>query len=139
MWQIAIAGAVAVAVPTAVVLWVIRRRLLVVDVSGNSMLPTLRPGDRVLGLRRRPAARLRRGDLVVCNLPLPSGDRTPALIVKRVAALPGDPVPEGGGEVVPRDHIWVRGDGAESYDSAQFGALARSEVVARVVARMHGG
>ena len=60
--------------------WLLRRRSWV-RVQGQSMLPTLEPGDLVLTARRRA----RVGDLVV--LPDP---REPArVLVKRVGALQG--------------------------------------------------
>jgi len=93
------------------------------EVSGESMLPALRPGDRVLvvgGLGPwRP--RLRTGDLVALADP-----RDPArLMVKRVAALAGD-------------RVDVRGDNAAaSTDSRHFGPVDRAAVVGRVVYRYH--
>lgn len=140
MW-LAVLTVVAVTVAVlALAVVVVRRFMLVVSVQGNSMRPTLLPGDRVLGLRRRRDARLRRGDLVVCHLPVPSYEgvgRSGQLIVKRITAVAGDPLPGGDAtDTIPPGHVWVRGDGAETYDSIQFGALPNSEVLARVVARL---
>jgi nickel-type superoxide dismutase maturation protease len=93
------------------------------EVTGDSMTPTLRPGDRVLvvgGLgpwRPRP----RTGDLVALADPRDPG----RLIVKRVAAVAGASVE-------------VRGDNAAaSTDSRHFGPVARAAVVGRVVYRYH--
>ncbi|WP_440066667.1 S26 family signal peptidase [Streptosporangium sp. OZ121] len=44
-----------------------RRNLLVVVISGVSMRPTHRPGDKVL-VRRLPADRIRAGDIVVADI-----------------------------------------------------------------------
>lgn len=83
-------------------------------VTGDSMRPTLLPGDRVLALRRR---RARAGDLVVVADPrLPS-----RLLVKRVVAVG----PVG---------FTVEGDApAASTDSRAFGPVP--EVWGRVVYR----
>ena len=62
-------------------------------VTGHSMVPTLRPGQRLFTLRAWAVRRLRRGDVVV----LGSGELG-FDVVKRVVGLPGDRVhiaPEG--------------------------------------------
>ena len=85
-------------------------RLVVVD--GESMRPTLEPGDRLVVVRLPP----RVGDLVALH----HDDR---VLVKRVAAIDGDA-------------ITVLGDNADaSTDSRGFGAVARSAVLGRAVYR----
>lgn len=85
-------------------------RLVVVD--GDSMRPTLEPGDRLVVLRLPP----RVGDLVALQ-------REGRVLVKRVAALDG-------GQLV------VHGDNAAaSTDSRTFGPVAPSAVLGRVVYR----
>lgn len=86
-----------------------RRRLLVVTVDGTSMLPTLRPGDRVLARRRPGHRRPRLGRLVICRMPV-AGEADRPLIVKRVTGLPDG-------------LVWVTGDGPGSHDSRVFGPL----------------
>jgi signal peptidase I len=78
-----------------------RKNLVVVAVSGTSMLPTLQDGDRVL-VRRRLLAQVRQGDVVVLEppsdgpyLPGPAGPDGRIWNVKRAAALPGDELPPG--------------------------------------------
>jgi signal peptidase I len=62
-------------------------RLEPVLVAGESMLPTLRPGQRVaVGPLRRPPAR---GELVLLRRP---GPGPPLELVKRVVGLPGERV-----------------------------------------------
>lgn len=79
------------------------------------MLPTLRPGDRLLCL---PVRRLRNGDIVAVRDP-----RDGRLLVKRVAAVDGD-------------DVTVVGDNpAASTDSRTFGAVRRGDVVGRAVWR----
>lgn len=85
-----------------------------VDVTGPSMVPTLRPRDVVLvrwGAAGRP------GDLVVLRHPHDSGQR----IVKRAVRRQGD-------------GWWVLGDNpAASEDSRAFGAVPDHLVEGRVV------
>src|ERR1700722_17297748 len=92
------------------------RRVGKVEVSGASMAPTLRPGDRLLVARFRP---VRVGDVVAVPDP-----RHPArLLVKRVAGRS----PAG----------WdIRGDNpGDSTDSRHFGAVADAAVVGVAVYR----
>jgi len=83
-----------IAAATGCAVLVLRARLVAVLVQGDSMEPTLRPGDRVL-VRRMPLRRVRRGQLVVFAPPpdLPTTLDNPLWLVKRVVALPGDTVP----------------------------------------------
>lgn len=132
--------ATVVAVPVAVAWW-LRGRYVLVTVVGESMLPTYRPGDRVL-VRRVPASALRTGQIVVAGWPgerqVParrhhSGRSVPdeGWLIKRVAALPGDPVPpELPGVDVPPGRLVLIGDNqAASHDSRQMGYFAHSDVL----------
>lgn len=112
-----------------------RSRLLVVRVRGTSMEPTLHPDDRALAVRVRPARQPRRGEVVVCRRPeLLGGGR---LLVKRVAAVAGDPLPDGRpGDRVPTGRVYVLGDNKMSTDSRHFGTLPQRDVVARVLVRL---
>jgi nickel-type superoxide dismutase maturation protease len=93
------------------------------QVTGESMVPTLLPGDRVVVLGGlgplRPAIRV--GDLVALADP-----RLPArTMIKRVAGLEGR-------------HLVVRGDNdAASTDSRHFGPVDRAAVRGRVLYRYH--
>lgn len=141
--------AVAVAAATGGLLWV-RRRYTAVTVYGLSMEPTLHDGDRVL-VRRVPPARLRVGDVVVARPGRLSGSGG-HLLVKRVAALPGDPVPESvSGRVdetaVPDGALILLGDNAAvSWDSRTLGFFDVAVLLGRVerklsrapVSRAHG-
>ncbi|MEQ4304197.1 S26 family signal peptidase [Plantactinospora sp. B6F1] len=126
-WPVGLAVLLGVAGVLAAVAGValLRRRFVVVTVRGPSMEPTMRDGDRVL-VRRRRAAQLRTGDLVVFAEvdtqlsgiavggmtvagraeagPGPSrgpGARKPwssdGWLVKRAVAVAGDPVPREAG------------------------------------------
>lgn len=93
-----------------------RRGIGRVIVTGSSMAPAFLPGDCLL--IAYGARRVRPGTVVVVRRP----DR---LLVKRVAAL------SGGGEFVT-----VLGDNRDaSTDSARFGPVPRSDVVAVVLLR----
>jgi nickel-type superoxide dismutase maturation protease len=86
------------------------------EIEGESMCPSLEPGDRVLALR---FARARVGDLVA----LPDPRAADRIMVKRVVAI---------GE----GHVSVLGDNsASSTDSRHFGPVARNLVRGRVVYR----
>jgi hypothetical protein len=112
-------------------------------VAGESMRPTLRDGDWVLTDRLAYGVRLpfagtwllrwsepRRGDVVVLLSPV-DGRR----LVKRVVAVPGDPLPGDSrpGATVPPGQYFVRGDGARSLDSRAFGCVPRERILGRVV------
>jgi nickel-type superoxide dismutase maturation protease len=118
----AIVGAAVTGVAVGAALCLRPRRVVV---EGQSMAPTLEPGDRLLVLRRRV---LSPGDVIALRDPR-ARDR---LLVKRVAALTGDTVN-------------VRGDNqASSTDSRAFGAVDRRDVIGTVVRRYgppgrHGG
>ena len=97
----------------AVALW---RPLRRVEVVGDSMLPTLQAGDRLLVLR---PARARPGDVVAVTDPRLAS----RAMVKRVGAR----VPEG---------VTVLGDNAAaSTDSRDLGPVAPSAIRGRVLYR----
>jgi nickel-type superoxide dismutase maturation protease len=96
----------------------VRRPLMAVQVTGESMLPCLRPGDRLLV---RPGARVRAGDIVIAGHP----GRPGTLIVKRVTHR--DP----GGWWLESDN--QRASGRQ--DSWDFGAVPDGLVVGRAVLR----
>jgi nickel-type superoxide dismutase maturation protease len=100
--------------------WLLRRRRRV-RVTGDSMLPTLRPGDELLvnprAYRRHP---IQVGDVVVVRHPF----RSDVTAVKRVAAVRDD------------GRCDLRGDNpAASEDSRNYGALAPSHIMGRVTCR----
>jgi nickel-type superoxide dismutase maturation protease len=91
------------------------RRIQIVEVTGESMLPALRPGDRLV-VRR--AARVRAGDIVVAR-------RDEVLMVKRVFGR------AAGG-------WWLESDNQKApgrRDSWDFGPVAEHDIVGRVVGR----
>jgi nickel-type superoxide dismutase maturation protease len=88
------------------------------QVTGESMVPTLLPGDRVLAVRGLAP---RVGDLVAVTDPRDPG----RVLVKRVVAI------EPGGLVVGGDN------GAASTDSRHFGPIGPAGLRGRVVYRYH--
>ncbi len=136
-----IAGLLSAAAAAALVsagTWVwLRRRLFTVTVRGLSMRPALQPGDRVLA-RRVPLAAVRAGQIVV--VAAPDGDAGVPWLIKRVAAVPGDPVPpwldRARASRVPPDCFLVLGDNAAvSRDSRHLGFLAAGDLLGVVVRR----
>lgn len=130
--------------------------LQVVHIPSGSMVPGLRPGDRVLVDKTGRAPT--RGDIVVFERP-PNDRTSPELLLaKRVVATGGQRVsivdgallvddrPVGGGPTeatcddtewsVPEGALFVVGDAREaSFDSRCFGPIAADLVVGRVRAR----
>ena len=143
-------GAVAaVLVLVAQAAW-IRRTFVVVTVAGRSMVPTFEPGDRVLARRAGPG-RVKTGDVVIVGPAAgatvePAPDRH-ALVIKRLAAMPGDRVPrqevpalaEVPEWTVPPGKMVLLGDAPESADSRQLGYFDTERLVGRVVRRMSRG
>ena len=134
-------------------LLVLRRLFVVIAVDGDSMWPALYPGDRVL-VRRTGARRLRRDQVVVVAQPGEDGRWTSASlgsvgdgkwIIKRVAAIPGDPVPEvcasavagPPGGTVPTGKLVLLGDNAgSSHDSRQLGYIPAERLLGVVLHRI---
>lgn len=134
-----VVGLVAVAAMTGLLLR-LRHGYAVVTVRGESMSPTYRPGDRVLVRRVRL---VRRGQCVVFDEE-PAGS-TPYLVLKRVVAVPGDPVPRDRMPAlrtvpearVPAGHLVVLGDNpAHSYDSRHHGYVMVDRLLGVVSRRM---
>ncbi|MEV8634543.1 S26 family signal peptidase [Streptosporangium sp. NPDC051023] len=122
----------------ASVLTVLRRRFLAVTVSGLSMEPTLRHGDLVV-VRRAGIGAVRAGRLAVIAAPPGTGRD---LMVKRVLAVPGDPVPRDEipalartrDLVVPAGRLVVIGDNLPlSLDSRGFGYVHAQQLLGVVV------
>ncbi len=148
LWRVAIAAVVAT---TSLVLLVrARRRLVVVDVQGPSMEPTLYDGDRVL-VRRAPLTALRTGDLVVVARPESHEFATVGpWVIKRVAAIPGEQIPtvirhswaenddiDFAGALVPESRLLLLGDNpARSGDSRHWGFVAEDGVLGVVTRSM---
>jgi signal peptidase I len=152
------AGVLAIALALAA--WVLRRKVAVVTIAGESMSPTYSSGDRVL-VRRTRLGSLRRGVVVVIERPTLDGRwHTPPIggsvgsrdwMIKRVVALPGDPWPDGSGRgpaepfgravpagaPVPAGYFAVHGDNpAGSFDSRVFGYCPADRLLGVVVRSM---
>jgi nickel-type superoxide dismutase maturation protease len=88
-----------------------------IEITGESMLPVLEPGDRVVVVR---AGRPRTGDIVACADPR-NPNRT---VVKRVAGLAA-----GHGYVVLGDNAGA------STDSRHFGPIDPNLIIGRLIFR----
>ncbi|WP_214324387.1 S26 family signal peptidase [Nonomuraea sediminis] len=142
-----IGALIALALTAVLVVGWLRRRYLVVTVDGESMLPTYRPGERVL-VRRTPPDSLHTGQVVVLSgftrpgeLPVPG----PRWIIKRVAAVPGDPIPRetvpalrsAPGTRVPAGRLVVLGDNPDrSHDSRHAGYLTADRLFGVVLRKV---
>jgi len=142
--RVVIAAVVATA---SLVLFVRTRRLVVVDVQGASMEPTLYDGDRVL-VRRAPLTAVRTGDLVVVARPQsPEFAAAAPWVIKRVAATVGEQIPpvirhswaengiDDAGALVPEGRLLLLGDNpTRSGDSRHWG-FTTGDAVLGVVTR----
>jgi signal peptidase I len=128
-----------------------RHRWIVVAVRGHSMSPTLHDGQRLVARRLDrsllPENGYARSDIVVF---LPPAAQRAAMdaealpyLVKRVAAVAGDPVPDWvrvalGADSqtrVPPGKVVVAGDNAHSQDSRQLGYIDAEAIIAIVPLR----
>jgi nickel-type superoxide dismutase maturation protease len=90
------------------------RRFRRIEITGESMLPALEPGDRVVVVR---AGRPRTGDIVACADP----DKPNRTLVKRVVAVAGH-------------RYIVLGDNSDaSTDSRHFGPIDADSVIGRLI------
>jgi len=93
------------------------RRAYGMRVEGDSMLPSLRSGDRVL---IDPKASVQPGDVVLARHPYKSSVR----ILKRLTSIE------------PDGRLYLSGDNPEdSTDSRTFGSISKLDVLGKVVAR----
>lgn len=122
-------------------------------ISGESMLPTLEDGDRILLNTFKKT--YNRGDIVIFRI---SGDK---LLIKRVIGIEGDDVQISDGFVylngekldefytngrgtlygvemiVPKDHVYVMGDNrSNSVDSRIVGAVLESDIIGSLMLRL---
>jgi signal peptidase I len=145
MWVLVVAAGSAVAV--ALVITDFFLNYSVVRVFGESMLPAVKPGDRLV-IHRTRYSRLHVGMIaVVC----PPGDgesrrRTLrltgepfSLAVKRVCAIAGDEVPAAmrvaarGMDTVPPRMLLVSADNPLGNDSRQWGLVGEDRVLGAMV------
>jgi signal peptidase I len=153
MWVLTVlAGGGAVTVGAALVITDLFLNYSVVRVFGQSMLPAVSPGDRLV-IRRTRYSRLRVGMIAVVR---PPGDEPPragkprrrtvrltgepfAFAVKRVCAIAGDQIPDAmrtaarGMDVVPPRMLLVSADNPLGNDSRQWGLVSEDRVLGTMV------
>jgi signal peptidase I len=145
---VAALGASAVLVTLAGGVLGIRRRLVIVAVTGPSMEPALIAGDRVV-VRRAGLRSVQTGQIVVFETPETSGGWSEdpvsrvlgrTWMIKRVAAIPGEPLPDGmpvtisAERSVPAGKIIVLGDNPDlSVDSRYLGYIPADRLLGVVV------
>lgn len=148
MWVLALAvSGAAVAGAGALVILDFFLNYSVVRVFGESMLPAVRPGDRLV-IHRTRYSRLRTGMIAVVR---PPGDGAPrrrtlrlagepfSFTVKRVCAIAGDEVPDAmrtaarGLDIVPPRMLLVSADNPLGSDSRQWGLLSQDRVLGAMV------
>ncbi len=153
MWGYLLAAGLPV-LALSTVLAVLRRRITLVTVTGESMRPAYAAGDRVL-VRRARVGQLRLGQVVVVEEPGRGGVwRSPPprgragrhrWMIKRVVALPGDARPDDWlpttagrhGPRVPAGAFVALGDNAaRSYDSRQLGYFPADRLLGVVLRRI---
>jgi signal peptidase I len=128
---------------------IVRRQIAIISVTGQSMEPTLADGDRVI-VRRTRLRSVRAGRLVVFEAPSddeggwtnsqPGRSLNRVWLIKRAAAVPGDPLPAGlparlaGDLTVPDGKLVVLGDNpASSVDSRLLGYIPGDRLLGVVV------
>jgi signal peptidase I len=134
---------------------VARRRIAIITVTGQSMEPTLADGDRVI-VRRARLRSVQAGRLVVFEAPSdehrrwtsppPGRDLNRVWLIKRAAAVPGDPLPDGlpamlsGHATVPDGRLIVLGDNpAKSVDSRRLGYIPGDRLLGVVISSLPKG
>jgi signal peptidase I len=111
------------------------RALMIITVDGSSMSPTYKDQQRLLVRRGH---RCRQHDVVVFTTAKWDIPSVPAMLVKRVVAVPGDKIPADMASIisdtyVPTGVVLVRGDNRESLDSRRLGYVTTSAITGVVV------
>lgn len=112
----------------------------IVEVRGESMIPTLKNDQRVLTSHAYwLVGKIRKDDIIVLK-----EEKSNDYFIKRVYGLPGDKIPwslaprdwpiSQGSYVVPAGHIYVIGDNINhSDDSRKFGPFLQSNILGKVL------
>lgn len=110
------------------------------EVKGESMLPTLQNGQKVLTCHAYwLVGKIRQNDIIVLK-----EEKSQDYFIKRVLGLPGDKISwsmgpqnwpmEKGEFIVPEGRIYVVGDNLNhSDDSRKFGAFLQSNILGKVL------
>lgn len=119
---------------------IVAGQLRLVSMTSTSMEPSnpmkgasIHQGDLALVASALRDVR-RRGTLVVVNLDIPGRRIT---TIRRVAAVPGDPVPgaseTNGPTTIPAGYYYLLGDSTNALDSRQLGLVSGDQISGRVL------
>ncbi len=122
----------AIATATITMIILLKTVFLIGYVPSESMEPTLPKGSFVVGYRL--CSEFKAGDIIIFS-------HANKLLVKRIAAVEGDSVVNGGvKQLVPEGNFYVVGDNLDnSYDSRYWENpfVDRKEIVARVMLKIN--
>jgi signal peptidase I len=118
-----IAKSIAVVVMIGVILCIMYEPM---EVSGDSMLPTLKSGDVAI-IKKLILNNLKSGDIVVIKTP-DYGDYKSHLAIKRIKRVKCDALSKS------ICQVWVEGDNpAVSFDSRYYGWIDSDKIIGRVI------
>lgn len=162
-WSPLVTGLLASGISLFGCLVFVRHMLVLVEIEGDSMNPTLCRGDRIVAIRHWPTKLLNRGAIVLVY-PWPrdslskNGVFGATPYIKRIIGLPGDQLithldevtiplrervqmyhdKDGNREwIIPPEHIFVKGDLYEGgFDSLEWGPVPFSSVLGHMVLKL---
>eukprot|EP01102_Stenamoeba_stenopodia_P017106 TRINITY_DN6088_c0_g1_i2.p1 TRINITY_DN6088_c0_g1~~TRINITY_DN6088_c0_g1_i2.p1 ORF type:complete len:142 (+),score=15.93 TRINITY_DN6088_c0_g1_i2:191-616(+) len=123
-------GLVSVPLRVGAVLYLCQKHFIgIYKNEDDSNEPTIENGSYYALYHMFPVRKLQRGDFVSITHPI-----TRDQILRRVAALPGDPIPTDPVESVPYGHLFVTGDNPDkAEDSRKLGSLPLGLITGKLI------